>query len=353
MTDILSSDSEHLSIFSLKFEIDNNLPKWKKIYSLNEEEPESNITLNNLVIRGNIKISDTNGNKLEEGKSVNIKDISDMPVDDFNILVSKRIIKYTIESASLTRFINALEQPSNLNTVDFTYKPNAKSEHKSKWFGKTFEIVKDFFKKKEEEIKEDFVKVNALDFFNDVKLKTRESSEKYEERLVPYLYAMKQAQDMGQQALVDKLFNNMITAKYESILYANGYYRKISEKQVVNFVKKTEKGVQLCYISNFARPIPKDVYDEKIKADDLLVFDNYCVLYYDVENKSYKMTEEEKKQEYLKKTDPILFGMIAGSTDLYYIDDWIDDKCNLTLDEFVKVSKLSEEDIKIDDKIKI
>lgn len=158
---------------------------------------------------------------------------------------------------------------------------------------------------------------------------------------------------MGQQALVDSLTQEMFTAKYESILHAEGFDCKISEEQVVEFVKRAESGIRLDYIENFARPIPEDVIKIKLKADDLLVFDNYCVMYYDKESKGYKQTEAEKEAERRKRTDPILFGLISGSKNLYYVADWIDEYCDLTLEEFLKVSGLERKAVEIPDDIKL
>ena len=70
-------------------------------------------------------------------------------------------------------------------------------------------------------------------------------------------------------------------------------------------------------------------------------------MHYDPENRYSDMTHKEKVKEEDKKRDPILFGVIAGSNKLYYITDWVDDYCNLTLDEFVTVLQMDKESLKI------
>lgn len=212
--------------------------------------------------------------------------------------------------------------------------------------------IKDYFKRKEDEKKEASL-IDPLEFFRTVKLATEESKALYVDRSQPYLLAIERANSMGQKALVDQLLSGMFIAKYESILRASGFGKVISEKQLVEFVKKTKKGVKLSYIKNFARNIPLDVIEKKKEADGLYVFDNYCVLYYDPEGKIYQQTAEEKEVERQKKADPILFGMIAGSRNLYYIADWVDEYCDLTLEEFLKVSGLAEQDIEIPKTIEI
>ncbi|HEY8094921.1 MAG TPA: hypothetical protein VIE65_02365 [Methylobacter sp.] len=41
----------------------------------------------------------------------------------------------------------------------------------------------------------------------------------------------------------------------------------------------------------------------------------------------------ETKAEIEARKDPILFGMIKGRRILYYICDWVDEYCDLTLDQ--------------------
>lgn len=212
--------------------------------------------------------------------------------------------------------------------------------------------IKDYFKKKKEE-KKDASLINPIEFFRTVKLITEESKKLYIDRSQPYLLAIERAESMGQKALVDQLLSGMFIAKYESLLRASGYDKSITESQLVEFIKKTKKGVQLSYIKNFARNIPENVIEKKKEVDNLYIFDNYCVLYYDPSKKAFSQTSEEKEKERRRKADPILFGMITGSRKLYYIADWIDEFCDLTLEEFLKVSGLTEKEIEIPKTIEI
>ena len=49
--------------------------------------------------------------------------------------------------------------------------------------------------------------------------------------------------------------------------------------------------------------------------------------------------------EEIKKRDPIVFGVIAGSNKLYYITDWVDEYCDLTLAKFVDTLKITTDDL--------
>ena len=74
----------------------------------------------------------------------------------------------------------------------------------------------------------------------------------------------------------------------------------------------------------------------KKAADERGWFDNYLVLYFTTKGiESAELTKEEVRQ----KKDPILFGVIRNSRKLYFVADWTDEYCNLTLDKMLKVLK--------------
>lgn len=318
METILDRSETYLKIFTSNIEIDNKLPKWKNIKKekQNQEEVKNKITFSQFV--------NLNG-------------------EEFNIYVGNKVINNFNNNKILMNFINEdvlFDELVNVESND----SSIKQKHKF------FKRIKKFFKKY---LSKKVYQFDVLAFFENVKGLLKDSRETYIQRIEPYLIALEEAQQMGQTALVDKLTSEIFINKYESILYAANFYQKITEEQLVNFVKKSEKGIQLCYIKNFARPIPQSVINIKKRADELLVFDNYCVLYYDNKTKSYQKTKEELELERRKKSDPILFGMVHGSRNLYYVADWIDEYCDLTLEEFLKVSGIDKKHIQIDKEIKL
>ena len=167
-------------------------------------------------------------------------------------------------------------------------------------------------------------KFDVVKFFADVKLSSNEEANKYRNRLNEYVACIGYTEKTGQAALKEKLFENLIINKYESILYAKGMYRVLTEEMLVKFAKNCPKALSLDYIANYVRTIPLDIIKKKIEVDMLEVFDNYVILHYDPQGNAVEMTPAEKKKEVDKAKDPILFGVIAGSNKLYYIADWID-----------------------------
>lgn len=187
---------------------------------------------------------------------------------------------------------------------------------------------------------------DVVKFFELVKLTSKEARETYRDRVASYLKAIHNAKAIGQTALLENLVKELIANKFESELYAHGNYYAITEEQLINFSKKvTTKDVCLTYIKNFTRPIPEDVVERLVEANKLEVFDNYVIMHYDPKKKAVKPTEKEIAKETIKKRDPILFGVISGSRKLYYIADWIDEYCDLTLEKFVETLDIDKKDL--------
>lgn len=326
---ILDRSESYLRIFTENFQIDRNLPKWSKITEENKDSLETG--------ESPVKLSEPTAPTQKKRQQISILDFINLDKKNFNIYVGKSIADKIRDSYS--KFNDLILLDDELNQRSKKEKPSLIKK-----------LLRVFINKQPSE---PVYELDIIKFFEQVKLTSKESARDYVERIKPYMIALKRANDMGQVALADQLTAQIFNNKYESILKAEGFYYKITEAQLVSFVKKTEKGVRLDYIKNFTRNIPDKVFDKKVKADSLLVFDNYCVLYYDPDLKSYKMTKEEEERERLKKADPILFGMINGSRNLYYISDWVDDYCDLTLEEFIKVSGLDKKEISINEKISL
>lgn len=174
------------------------------------------------------------------------------------------------------------------------------------------------------------------DFFKSVQ-NSAEEIQIVEARLTGYLKALRDAEHNRQTALHEKISQDILAVRAETQLHAIGLSRYISEETLVDFVKKCPKGLRLDYIRNFMRVIPEDVATKKTQCDAVGAFDNYAILHYDPEAKSWAQTEQEKKEEEARKRDPILFGLIAGRRRLYFVGDWVDDQCNLTLEQIAEL----------------
>ena len=53
-----------------------------------------------------------------------------------------------------------------------------------------------------------------------------------------------------------------------------------------------KKGIDLCYVKNYTRPIPTDVIEKIGEANELEVYDNFVVLHYDPNGLNKKETRK-------------------------------------------------------------
>lgn len=172
------------------------------------------------------------------------------------------------------------------------------------------------------------------EYFSSVKNSLQEL-EIVSERALGYERAIASAESAGQHALCERLQDGLRAYRYETQMMSVGITKYISEESMIGLYKMSpvtrlhpkSGGLRLDWVRNFTRKIPQVILDRKIRADELGLFDNYCVLHYDPEAKSFALTEAQRAA----KKDPILFGVIRGEAKLYIIGDWVDEICDFDL----------------------
>lgn len=178
--------------------------------------------------------------------------------------------------------------------------------------------------------------LGVLEFFSAVK-GAAEHLERAEERAVGFAHALHSARAAGQVALIEQLTGRVDAVRAETRLLAIGFDKYLTEETLVEFARKSDRGVRLDWVSNFTRIIPPNVVEKKVQCDADHIFDAWVVLHYDPEGKATVMTAQERKEEVARKRDPILFGLLEGSRRLYYIADWDDEYCDLTLEKVADI----------------
>lgn len=177
------------------------------------------------------------------------------------------------------------------------------------------------------------ISVVSLDRFFRSLMDSREQVELVEHRTVGYVRAIEGARARGQRALLEQLVAGLAAVRSETQLVSMGLSTYLTEDAVVRFARKVDRGLRLDWLANFTRVIPDDVAAKKAEADQRCIFDNYVVLHYDPTGKNWSETAAERA----KRRDPILFGVVQGRRLLYFVGDWIDEHCDLTLDKVADV----------------
>jgi hypothetical protein len=352
---MLTRDKKRLKIFDDGIVANQELPKWRKVR--NEEKPVKVVDVQEATSNAQASIFTPTGTILpdEELSSPFIDQDNEKESFGGSSTASMGIKKAELDETAkmtiedLTRFINEkgierifghsyYHQSISSNLVADSSYAESEDDKRPGFFARLF--GKKGEKKRGHRV---YYELNIMEFFENVKLTSKKSIGTYKDRVNNYLAALRSADITGQTALKEKLVREMFVNKYEAELYAKGLYYVVTEEQAVEFTKKSEKGAELLYLKNFSRPLPDEVIKKLDDVNKLGIFDNYVVMAYDPEGKMKDETEEDRN----KRKDPILFGVILGSNKLYYITDWIDEKCNLTLEQFVDTLDITKYDLKM------
>ncbi len=318
---ILNNAKNRLRIFENAIVYDKELPKFKTLEEYKRaHRSDDKMSMNTFVF------PNTNNEPIEIMSYENLKNYflskTEINIKDFNIDITEKMRDIANKIKGNARF--TVEDSSMMTITD-----NRKKS--------LVDNIKDFFSKKIQQNKEKKIanKFDVVKFFSDVKLSAEDEATKYRDRLAEYVNCIGIAEKSGQIALKEKLFNNLVINKYETILFSKGLVKAVTEETIVKLAKDSPKALALDYIQNYIRNIPISVIKKKLEIDQLEIFDNYVILHYDPNGVSYAQTNKEKEEK--KKRDPIMFGVIEGSTKLYYIDSWEDEYCNLTWDKMVDI----------------
>jgi hypothetical protein len=292
---MISERSKRAGIKELKifdnFRVDNNLPKYKR------EKKIDNIKGNAFYLTNDdsnsIMVRNTNTDPTSIG--VNEMDI------DYNKPSFRKRFKALFCPNFFGKLIQKQKKSNNLITI------------------------RDFF-------------INLADHFNEL-TPIADIADHYEK-------AIKQARTLGQWSLAEQLEDKLDVVRSEAHLIQMGITKYVTNEQVCDFYENIgeDKNLKLTWIEHFVKIIPNDIIGVKEKIDKRGLFDNYVILHYDPNNDATSLTKEETET----KKDPILFGVIKNSKRLYYVGDWVDEYCDLTLDRMFE--KLGERVLEINNR---
>ena len=110
-------------------------------------------------------------------------------------------------------------------------------------------------------------------------------------------------------------------------------YKDTIEDYITNVADKSVKIIEL---SRYMREIPDELVDTIERTKNL--FDEFYVVFTDYTGREERKIEKERRDK-----DPILFGVFKNQTNVadrfYFLGDWVDEFCDLTLDKLVEQYK--------------
>jgi len=198
--------------------------------------------------------------------------------------------------------------------------------------------------------------VNPRLYFRFVKTKfTKIEQEKLAKHLNKLGSYVKQLKECGQQAAFEELSRALAVTARELEAVALGVDKYVRYQHIEKFMKYQNlcEVVYFKKLEDFPRVIPKEVQSKLRKMQKNKAFDEYWVLYLDYTKDSKKIKSNKQK---IKEKDPILFGRYKYDRDnrdkdarYYYIADWIDEACDLTLSKFVDEAEKYDKDFKLEE----
>lgn len=289
------------------FFVEEELPKWRKIAVKLEEEDKRNSSK-----KGDYATDTSFGSAFTNNGSIS----------------DKRTERELLRNAKHERrnYVNRVSRAFDTDSVII-------STNKKSWFRRMLDKFASSPKVKEE-IGEPADKV-----FDDIKTAMMAPTNEELLRAKKVVDTVEnQLKVSGQYEIAEKVNGSRGVLEAELALVSSGQLKYISEEQIIKFMLLSERGMRLEYLRYYSNILPSEVAKRKIVFDGLLVFDNYCVLYYDGGAPKFSLIKEViDDQERLKRRDPILFGMIKGSRKLYYVTDWVTDDDDLTLEKLETV----------------
>jgi hypothetical protein len=335
---LINSDGKFDFIKNGIVDIDDTLPKYKTLNTVKTEKEERSSSFSPLP------------SNHQEGDNLTISEISDTPKMSANYVDENLRNKIKrMKSDNLREFLGSEDAkefnkafghillgevngnkwsiyvtPSNI--MDYSNPQRIKNSFWDKIKDMWTDIVKKFKNRNEA--------LRVIDFFDMIHIEAGKEKD-FIDKISGYFRLLDNAYKMNQVAQIDSLSQQLMIQVYESVLAVHGYNRYISFGKLQSLKQGGKKVIDIDYIKNFNRIIPTEIVEKKIKCDEFHVFDNYCVMYYDPSGETYAKTSRAKR-------DPILFGLINHSEKLYYIADWEDEYCDLTLEDIAERANIVE-----------
>ena len=143
----------------------------------------------------------------------------------------------------------------------------------------------------------------------------------------------------GQIDAAKQMYAKCLSLEKEAKLPEKGVTTYIDRDVIDYFIDKVaDEAVVVMEVKNYEREIPEEIRNKMAETKE--IFDDFFVVFTDYTGETRKKIEQKKREK-----DPILFGNIfedgRPSMKMYYIGDWVDEYCDLTLDGMIE--KLSNE----------
>lgn len=187
---------------------------------------------------------------------------------------------------------------------------------------------------------EETQEISPYEYFQQLKEKVNEMDDKTLNILYNNaLNLVEKYKKTGQKKAIKKLVFHLETIMKEKQIIDLGVTKYVYKNDIEDYIEDVASNqVVIKDLASYERDIPNEIVEviEKVKP----YFDEFYVVYTDYTGKDSKQVQKERREK-----DPILFGVFMNrnkavqSERFYYIGDWVDEYCDLTLDKMVAEMK--------------
>ena len=179
-------------------------------------------------------------------------------------------------------------------------------------------------------------------YFDYVKgLKEKLNKDEYDIIIDSTLKMIQKCKITKQTTMAKELTHQLELAIKELNAANKGFDIYVSRKVIDKYIADVEgKAIKIIELSEYTREIPDEVMDKIEVASEL--FDQLYIIFTDYTKKESKRVAKERRDK-----DPIVFGAFldkesSNRNDIYvedrlfFIVDWVEEKCDLTLEQLVR-----------------
>ena len=186
----------------------------------------------------------------------------------------------------------------------------------------------------ETEKKEEKQVITPSQYFDHLKgAKNEITSEDLKESINAFVILADKYKKTGQSLATDKLIYLSEVMKKEEQIIRIGINTFIYKDVIEDYITKVaDKTVKIVELSRYMRELPDEIVETVAKVKG--IFDELYVVFTDYTGKEERKVEKERRDK-----DPILFGVFKNSNVVsdrfYFLGDWVDEYCDLTLDKLI------------------
>jgi hypothetical protein len=163
------------------------------------------------------------------------------------------------------------------------------------------------------------------------------------------LELMKKPKITGQKKMAKKIYEQAHILMRELKAVKAGFNHYVLREDILYYIEKiAKKTVKMIELENYDRDIPQDVVDKFVEAQPY--FDEFIIVFTDYTGEVERTVKKEERDK-----DPILFGIIHHPSNdkmptnrFYFIADWVDEYCDLTLEAFIDAIGMTKDKLHMD-----